>query len=49
MSKSGALDLASGVGGKLEKKEMLSTVQRFFTSSLLSYITINLMHPSMLI
>uniref|UniRef100_A0A2N9HN93 Uncharacterized protein n=1 Tax=Fagus sylvatica TaxID=28930 RepID=A0A2N9HN93_FAGSY len=28
MSKSGALDLASGVGGKLEKREVLSTVQR---------------------
>uniref|UniRef100_A0A2N9ESP2 Uncharacterized protein n=1 Tax=Fagus sylvatica TaxID=28930 RepID=A0A2N9ESP2_FAGSY len=28
MSKSGALDLASGVGRKLEKKEVLSTVQR---------------------
>uniref|UniRef100_A0A2N9I996 Uncharacterized protein n=1 Tax=Fagus sylvatica TaxID=28930 RepID=A0A2N9I996_FAGSY len=29
MSKSGALDLASGVGGKLEKKEVLSTVQSY--------------------
>lgn len=29
MSKSGALDLASGVGGKLQKKQVLSTVQRY--------------------
>nr|GMD39792.1 Cycloartenol-C-24-methyltransferase [Ipomoea batatas] len=29
MSKSGALDLASGVGGKIEKKEVLSAVERY--------------------
>ncbi|KAI9160433.1 hypothetical protein LWI28_008032 [Acer negundo] len=29
MSKSGALDLASGVGGKIEKKQVLSAVQKY--------------------
>lgn len=29
MSRSGALDLASGVGGKIEKNEVLSAVQKY--------------------
>ncbi len=30
MSKKGALDLASGLGGKLDKKEVLSAVEKYF-------------------
>ncbi|GFY96219.1 sterol methyltransferase 1 [Actinidia rufa] len=29
MSKPGALDLASGVGGKMEKKEVLAAVEKY--------------------
>ena len=29
MSKAGALDLASGVGGKIEKAEVLSAVEKY--------------------
>ncbi|KAL7197420.1 hypothetical protein ACSBR2_020038 [Camellia fascicularis] len=29
MSKSGAFDLATGVGGKIEKKEVLSAVEKY--------------------
>ena len=37
MSKKGALDLASGLGGKMDKKEVLSAVEKyifFFSFSL---------------
>lgn len=38
MSKSGTFDLASGVGGKIEKKEVLSAVDKYIFS------LINILH-----
>lgn len=37
MSKAGAFDLASGVGGKIDKNEVLSAVDKYFPLSRISH------------
>lgn len=40
MSKSGALDLASGVGGKIDKKEVKSAVEQYVSPPVLCFSSI---------
>lgn len=37
MSKAGAFDLASGLGGKIDKNEVLSAVDKYFPLSRISH------------